>query len=87
MFLKNKLKNRKTLTKRKLSRNFKSENSSNLQNRSQRHSFIRKRAAHGIREKIKTMALDTQANLAESGGRENGGNSIMVNLLLKVTSL
>ena len=64
--MKSKLKNRKKLTKRKLSRNFKSANLSNLQNRWQRHGFKRKRAAHGIREKIKTMALDTQANLAES---------------------
>ena len=65
--MKNKLKNRKTLTNKKLSRNFKISNLSNLQNRLQRHSFKRKKAAHGIRENIKTMALDTQANLAESG--------------------
>ena len=53
------------LTKRKPSRKFKSANLTNLQI-CRNDTVLKERGQHGIREKIKTMALDTQANLAES---------------------
>ena len=70
-FLKNKLKNRNSITKIKLRRNCKSANLSNLQNGPQRQaqiskfSFKRKRTAWNKR-KDKTMALDTQAKIVAS---------------------
>ena len=55
-------------------------------------SVLKERGQHGIREKTKTIALDTQANLAESDkdsfcNQREWSKFYMVNLLLKVTSL